>query len=238
MLNRLARQLLPGVCLLCECPLAADVSVDLCMWCRQALPWNHTACPGCAEPLASAGWCPRCRETPPPFSFALAPLRYERYTRAWIGRLKNHLGMVEGRLLGMLLAEAAASAYGAGPDPPRCPDLVVPVPLSPWRLARRGHNQAVTLARPVARQLGIPLLRRAVFRRSQGRRQRGLSRADRLGNLQGTFAARRSWSTSPCIAVVDDVLTTGATAAAVSRVLLEAGAGEVHVLCATRTPRS
>jgi ComF family protein len=151
-----------------------------------------------------------------------------------VGRLKDHLGLVEGRLLGMLLAEAAASSYGSGT---RRPDFLVPVPLHPLRLARRGHNQAVVLAVPVARRLEVPLLRGALQRRGGGRHQRGLSRRDRLDNLMMRFTCRYAWSQAPCVAVVDDVLTTGATAAAVATELLAAGAGEVHVLCATRTPR-
>jgi ComF family protein len=249
MLRRVLRHLLPGTCLMCDGPLPPHAEPDLCGFCLATLPWNDAACPRCAEPIAAAGaaddapaTCARCCRLPPPFTLALAPLRYEGVPRAWVGRLKDRLGVVEGRILGTLLADAAerlyrgAGARGAG-APLRQPDLLIPVPLTSRRLARRGHNQAVTLARPVAARLGIPLLRRAVIRQRPGRHQRGLSRVERLGNLRGSFVGRRPWHDQPCIGLVDDVLTTGATAAELTRVLQASGAAEVHVLCATRTPR-
>jgi ComF family protein len=141
----------------------------------------------------------------------------------------------------MLLAEASAARYAAAAHDAHggSADLIVPVPLRPARLARRGHNQALTLAGPVARRLGIPLARHLAIRQRVGARQRGLSRRQRLRNPLGAFAIRRTWSEpGPRIAIVDDVVTTGATAAELARRLLAAGAREVHLLCATRTPRS
>lgn len=141
--------------------------------------------------------------------------------------------MVEGHVLGTLLADAAARWYADGLRTP--PQLLMPVPLTWRRLAQRGHNQALTLARPVARLLGVPLWRLGAKRRA-GEHQRGSSRGQRLRNPAGVFATRHRWAEpGPCIAIVDDVMTTGATAAALTRVLLAAGAREVHVLCATRT---
>jgi predicted amidophosphoribosyltransferase len=247
MLSAMLRYLLPGSCLLCDGPIPPQTELDLCGFCLEALPWNRFACPRCAEPMAAdqpldlrgvALPCARCRRQPPPFTVTLAPLRYEGFAQAWVGRLKDHLGMVEGQVLGTLLADAAEAFYrgesAAGMTPPQ---WLIPVPVTVARLARRGHNQAVTLARPVARRLNVPLLRRAVVRPRSGRRQRGLSRPERLENPTGRFASRRSWHDSaPCIGIVDDVMTTGATAAELARVLLAAGAGEVHVLAATRTP--
>ncbi len=235
MLPGFLRQLLPGTCLLCEAALAPDTDPDLCPHCLAALPWNRPACPRCAEPVDDGPprVCPQCRRRPPPFTRVVAPLRYEGFPRAWVVRLKDQLGMVEGHVLGSLLADAAERAYGPGE---RRPDLLVPVPLTARRLARRGHNQAITLAGPVAARLGVPLIRRAVLRRHHGRRQRSLGRLERLRNPSGSFASRRRWCNAPCIGIVDDVMTTGATAAELARVLHTAGAGEVHVLCAARTP--
>ena len=246
-LQSVLRQLLPGACLLCEGPLSPRAEPDLCEFCLQTLPWNDRACPRCAEPLEDGDVfpssppsepslpCNRCRLRPPPFELALAPLRYEGHPRRWVGRLKDHLGMVEGRILGAVLADAAESLYAHPMVRP--PDVLVPVPLTARRLARRGHNQALTLARPLAARLRLPLLRRAVIRQHAGRAQRGLARHERLENPVAAFAIRRWHGRGDCIAIVDDVMTTGATAASLARVLLAAGAAEVHVLCATRTPR-
>jgi predicted amidophosphoribosyltransferase len=240
LLSRFFRHLLPAACLLCDQTLPGADQLDLCSFCRAALPWNENACPRCAQPLAGAGRpgepCEQCRQRPPPFTHALAPLSYEGCTRIWVRRLKDHLGLVEGRVLGLLMADAAARAYRLSGATP--PDLLVPVPLTSWRLARRGHNQALTLALPVARRLGIPVLRRAVVRRRGGGHQRGRSRAQRLEAAADVFASRIDWhDRAPCVAIVDDVITTGTTAAALARILLAAGAAEVHVIAAARTPQ-
>ncbi len=237
MLGKTLRHLLPGSCLLCDAAIAPASAADLCGFCLRSLPWNRSACPRCGQPAMQpdATPCIDCQRRPPPFTRTVAPLRYEGFPRAWIGRLKDHLGMVEGRLLGTLLADAAEGVYGPGGA--RRPDALVPVPLTARRLARRGHNQAVTLARPVQARLGIPLRRWAVSRRHERQRQRTLGRIERLHNPHGVFSSRRYWHHAPCIAIVDDVMTTGATAAELARVLLAAGAGDVHVLCAARTAR-
>lgn len=242
MLARMLRHLLPGCCVLCRQPLAADAEPDLCRFCLASLPWNALACERCAAPLPHPDQplCGDCERRPPPFRRALAPLRYEGWPSRWIGRLKDRLGLVEGRLLGAILADAAESFYLPAADDGRRvrPDALVPVPLTWRRLAWRGHNQALTLALPVARRLQVPVWRHTLVRVRTGRRQRGLDRGARAENVGGLFRCRRRWAApGPCLAVVDDVMTTGTTAAAISRALLDAGASEVHVLCAARTPR-
>jgi len=233
------RQLLPGKCLLCELPVPDTAEADLCEHCAAALPWNEPACPRCAVPLPAApepgATCRRCERQPPPFLRAFAPLRFEDFPTHWVRSLKDRLGMVEGRVLAALLARAAARLY-RDEHTARQPDLLLPVPLTWRRLIRRGHNQAVTMAVPVARALGVPLWRLAATRRP-GPSQRGRGRAGRLGVSAASFRCRHRFAEpGPCIAIVDDVMTTGATAAAMATALLEAGAAEVHVLAATRTP--
>jgi predicted amidophosphoribosyltransferase len=110
--------------------------------------------------------------------------------------------------------------------------VLVPVPAPPGRLARRGHNQAVTIAAFVGRRLDLPLARRGARRARSSRPQRGLSRAARLKAAAGIFESR-PWR-GETIAVIDDVMTTGATVAELARTLVAAGASEVHVWSATR----
>lgn len=233
------RRLLPGTCLLCELPVPDSAEADLCEHCATALPWNEPACPRCAVPLPAGlevgSHCRQCESRPPPFVRALAPLRFEGFPAHWVRSLKDHLGVVEGRVLATLLARAATRLY-LDHTTGRRPDLLLPVPLTWRRLVRRGHNQALTLAVPVARALGAPLWRLATTRRA-GPSQRGRGRAGRLDVSAASFRSRHRFAEpGPCIAIVDDVLTTGATAAALAKTLLDAGAAEVHVLAATRTP--
>ena len=241
-LKALARSVtafMAGGCLLCDQPCALGDLPGLCALCRDALPFNHVPCKRCAAPLegqtgvpAADRLCTRCRTVPPPFTRALAPLLYEGHPRNWVRQFKSRFGLVEGRLLGELLWLAALRAVADRDFP--SPDMVLPVPLARLRQAARGHNQALSLAIPVARHVGAPLARHAVRRIRGTPSQRSLGRAARLANLTNAFASR-PWH-GECVAIVDDVMTTGTTAAALASTLLGAGAGEVVVLCATRTP--
>ena len=234
MLNRLLRSQIPGVCLLCDRGSPPGQDLDLCEDCLTALPWNLDACVRCGEPVPAglAQTCPICDTWPPPYTRTVAPLRYEGPVARWVRQLKEHMGMVEGRTLGLLLAEAAFDVYDREPRP----HALIPVPLTLGRLARRGHNQALALALPVARRLRIPLLRSGARRTRRTPPQRGLGLEQRLHNLAGAFATRLDLR-GRRIGIVDDVMTTGTTAAELARTLLAAGADEVHVLCAARALR-
>jgi ComF family protein len=226
------RRLLPHICLLCDQVCSADANVDLCHHCRQVLPWNRVACLRCAIPMDTsqhAQICRSCRDQSPSYQQCVAPLLYTDQPRLWVQRLKFQHGLVEARLLGTLLADAVLDQYREQ----ALPDVLVPVPLSLRRLVRRGHNQALSLATVVARRVNRPVYRHRVTRVKHGPSQRGSSRQARQSNLIDAFASRR-WQ-GQCVALVDDVMTTGATLQALADVLLEAGASAVHGWCATRT---
>jgi len=231
---RAFNSLFPHVCMLCDQRCESNSNIDLCEYCRDALPWIRHACHRCAEPLPldaiDSRVCLTCAKNPPPFARTIAPLRLESYPRHWVHQLKYGAGLAEGRLLGTLLADHLTKTY----RPEELPDYLVPVPLRWLRLAARGHNQAVIIAIPIQRTLHIPLLRTAMIRKGHVASQQQLSRYARLKNLRGIFVAQREFS-GETIAVVDDVMTTGATAAAIASALLAAGAGSVHIWCPTRT---
>ena len=131
-------------------------------------------------------------------------------------------------VLGARLAEAHSFAPGA---------LVVPVPLHPSRLRARGYNQALLLARPLARRRGLPLNPRVLVRLRPTPAQSSLGAAHRAVNLDGAFAVREPARVrGRRVALVDDVLTTGATAHACAVALLDAGATGVDVYTVGRTP--
>lgn len=120
--------------------------------------------------------------------------------------------------------------------PPSIPDLLIPVPLHPSRLRKRGYNQALELARPLGRRLGIPV-RHDVLRRTRCTgAQTELDAAARVGNVRGAFALA-SLPAQRHVALVDDVMTTGATLAEAALVLLAAGMDRVDVWALARTPR-
>lgn len=232
MLEHWLRYLFPGLCLACDDALPPGRLLDLCSHCLATLPWNQHGCIRCAlpGPAQAAGPCSRCLARPPPWQRAFAPLCYETPVSAWVRGLKDRMGMIEGHTLGLILADAAAAHYGDGPRP----DLVVPVPLTPLRTLRRGHNQACILAAPLASRIGAMLDTRLVRRIGRSSSQRGQSRATRLASVRNAFVATGDLSGAR-VAMVDDVMTTGATLAALAETLLAAGASEVHAVAVART---
>ena len=217
--------LLPRICRLCDAPVDGDI--DLCPPCWRSLPWNLRACGRCGLPLADDGrLCVRCAAKPPPFTRTIAPLLFAGATPKLVYAIKFGRGFAEAKLLARLLADAVAAAA----DP--LPDALVPVPLTTGRLLRRGHNQAVLLARPLARRFGIPLHRADVRRTGSGKSQRGQTRAARAGSVRGAFRAVRPLAGRA--AIVDDVMTTGATASELAQTLIAAGMDEVVIWTAAR----
>ncbi len=154
----------------------------------------------------------------------VVPWYYAGAAQSWVLAAKREPGLVAGHTLGRLLAEALEDAYGSRRE---LPARIIPVPLAWQRLLRRGHNQAHWIAAPVARAFALPIDARSVRRRRHTTLQPGQSAAARRRNLADAFASRKRF-TGERIAIVDDVLTTGATVEALARCLLEAGAGSVH----------
>ena len=110
------------------------------------------------------------------------------------------------------------------------------MPLHHTRMARRGFNQATELARPVARALSRPMMANVLLRHRATQTQKGLSASDRRRNLRGAFSCRRvELIAGRHVALIDDVMTTGATVEEASRTLLAAGARQVSVWCVART---
>lgn len=132
--------------------------------------------------------------------------------------------MAAARVLGFLAASHISERY----HDHALPDLLVPVPLSSRRLARRGYNQSAVLATWIGRELSLPVSPSALVRIRHTVAQTTLSRRQRLLNVRGAFAVNAEIA-GLRIAVVDDVMTTGATLSQAARVLARAGAAEVHL---------
>lgn len=224
--------LLPARCHACRVPLAPSAQTAselLCAGCHHDLPWNTPCCLHCATPLAAPGVCGHCAQHPPPFVLTLAPLRLESPVQQWIHRLKYHADFAAAAQLGRLIAVALQSAGHARPD------VLIPVPLHRERLLRRGYNQALELARPVAAATGIALWAQGAQRVRATPDQIGQSLVERRRNVRGAFVILRPLR-GLRVALIDDVMTTGATLAELARACRAAGAGEVQVWAAARTP--
>ena len=223
--TRLLDTLFPRHCLLCGDPAHGRA---LCNGCLADLPYNEIACPRCALPMtAFAPLCRDCLERPPPFDHACAPLRYAEPAAWLITALKFHRQLACAELLGNLLAERISA------EPTTLPEVVVPVPLHPSRQRSRGFNQAIEIARPLARRLALPLEIDACRRQRATAVQSELPARQRRANLDNAFRIHAGFQPRT-VAIVDDVMTTGSTAAALTRALKESGVEEVQVWCCAR----
>ena len=222
------------ICLLCdEC---AEQSYPLCVACEQELPWLDEHCLRCALPLPMAGLtCAECSRRPPAFDQVVAPWHYGFPLDTLVSRFKHESRWPVGRLLAELLGHALRERFAEGL--PR-PQLLVPVPLARRRLRKRGFNQAAMLAHWLSSQLSIRCEAGALMRTRDTPAQQGLDAKARLGNLREAFALTPGHSLVDAhIALVDDVMTTGATARAIAEVLRRAGARRIDVYCLARTAK-
>lgn len=219
-------RIIGGACPLCRAP--AD---GLCAACLATLPRNLNPCPRCALPLPATAppgrLCAACQARPPAFDLAFAPLLYAAPVDDLVARLKYHRQLA----LGPALAGVLAEAMRGRPDPPA---LLLPVPVDAARLRERGFNQASELARVLADRLGIPWQAGLLRRVRAADPQRGLTRRQRRRNLRGAFACDGGLPAH--VALVDDVMTTGATAEEAGTTLKRAGVKRVEVWAVARTP--
>ncbi len=224
------RQTLGGSCAVC----AGWCRGGLCAGCRQHFAAPRPRCERCALPLPTpAPACGACLHETPPWQrcFCVAD-----YAFPW-DRLVHRLKFEQAPELAPLLAELLGAA--AGRHTGATPQAFVPVPLSAERLTERGYDQAWQLARALARGNDRPAWPRVLERRFDARPQTRLSRRERRDNLRGAFtlgAGAAARVQGRHLALVDDVLTTGATAAEATRVLLAAGAAQVDLWVVARTP--
>lgn len=247
-------------CAHCDGMLGADSAGGLlcgACWASMGFPPGRRYCFHCARPLPGQplpwgwqafherrvpekwqssgvppGWAPLCPDCArgSPFGRIHALGLHEGALRKAV-----HLVKYEGREeLGILLGRRLGGVVT------RRPDYIVPVPLHPSRLRERGYNQAALIARGIGEVLGVPVVEGALVRHRRTARQADLDRRSRLQNLQQAFGpgcVAAAWF-GRLVLLVDDVLTTGATASAAATVLWETGAAEVDlaVLAVSATP--
>jgi ComF family protein len=226
-LNIIQKKLLPPRCVLCGS--AGYGAMDLCAGCLTDLPRNLSSCYRCGEHFEIAievpQLCGRCLKKSPAFDETHAPFLYQSQMRYLVGQLKFAHDYKNARLLAALLAEHIA-------DSAELPDGLMPVPLHPKRYRDRGFNQSIEIARHLARQLRIPLDLSSCIRQRDTAHQTGLPAKQRRKNMRRAFELVKPVKYRH-IAIIDDVMTTGATASAMASVLKRAGVGRVDVwVCA------
>ena len=224
--------LLPRHCLMCG---LASGPANLCSPCCDDLPRPGSVCGRCGLPLEGENQavCGRCLVRSPPWDRVLAALVYGFPVDVLVRRFKFSRSLACGAVLADELGRAVARA---GPHQ-AWPDVIVPVPLHRSRHAQRTYNQSELLARHLGRRFTLPVDARLLHRVRKTAAQTGLDARSRRRNTRGAFHCRyRRAEGVQHAALVDDVMTTGATLEACTRELRRAGIGEISVWIAARAP--
>jgi ComF family protein len=222
-------------CLICDEP--AQSADCVCNACETELPWLLTHCAVCALPLPMTGLiCGECQKHPPAFKQVVAPWTFSFPVDTLIARFKHQARWPLGHLLGRMLGQHVQHRFDNA-ELTR-PDCLLPVPMAVKRLRERGYNQAQMLAQWLSQQLGISVEEHLLLRPHETVAQQALDAKTRRRNLLAAFAlAPAAQVQGRHFALVDDVLTTGATAHSLARLLMDAGARQVDVYCLARTPK-
>lgn len=219
--NAITRAVLAPECLLCGEPAGESM---LCEACTTRMPRSPPSCPICAMPSPAASVCGACLARLPPFDATLALWPYAYPIDRLVQSLKYQGNLPVARLFGAALAQHVAG---------RIVDLVVPMPLARERLKARGFNQAVEIARATVGR--APLATADVVRVRDTASQTDLPYTARALNVRGAFACHRGLR-GRRVAVIDDVMTTGATLSELAATLKHAGAEWVENWVIARTP--
>lgn len=199
----------------------------MCIGCEAALPALGAACVRCAVPLPVAGMCGECQRHPPAFDRVAAAFEYRFPLDRLIQRFKFSGDLAAGHWLALRLLDHVR-------EQPR-PHVIVAPPLTATRLRERGFNQALEIAKTIGKGVGARVPLRGLRKVRDTNPQPGLGRRERKANLQGAFQCDLDLQGAR-VAIVDDVMTTGATADGIARTLKAAGAAAVSVWAVARTP--
>jgi len=224
--------LLAPACVLCGIEAAG---ARLCADCTGQLERNDSACARCAEPLPlAAPLCGKCLQRLPAFDAAWAGYLYRAPFDHLVQRLKFNNALAVGRAL-LPDWSAALRAHLSTREAPS-PQALIPIPLHRSRLRRRGYNQALELARDLGRELALPVLPVALERVRATAPMPGLDLTTRRRNVRGAFAVAAGVVMPNRVALVDDVMTSGATLNEAAKVLKRAGVAWVEVWVLSRKP--
>ena len=201
---------------------------DFCDACRYALPYNTAFCLRCAEPLATSySLCRLCLTEPPAYDKARIPLRYDMPVNSLILMMKNGDLPLCGLLSRLFLSSTEL--------PKNLPQVLIPVPMDRRRQQQRGFNQSLELSRHIGRALKIPVDPGACLKSVTTLPQQGLNASQRRKNLRKAFRLNPSAPHYQHLAIVDDVVTTGATSGELATLFRDRGAERIEIWAIARS---
>jgi len=233
-----------GTCILCG--LSSKRNIDICLKCETELPWIEKACCNCGQPLydiydndskntestlINTETCGSCLRKKPPFDKTLVFFHYQKPISDFIMALKFNKKLIYAKILTDLLIPKLIKHYNINQS---IPELIIPVPLHKKRLRERGYNQALEIARPIAKKLNLPIDFRSCRRIKPTKPQTFISSSERDKNLIGAFTVNNQFRAKH-IAIIDDVMTTGNTVKELSKILHKNGAQTIDIWCCART---
>jgi len=221
-IRRARDKLLAQDCLLCGANSAAAILCPACAGDLKRLPKAH--CPQCALPTPLGERCGRCLSQPPFYDATVAAFVYEFPVDKLIHSFKYAHRLALGAYFGQQLAAAVGDC---------AVDLLIPLPLHPQRLRERGYTQSLELARPISKVCGWPIEARLCSRTRNTPAQAGLPWRERGTNVRGAFHCNADLS-GQHIALLDDVMTTGASLNECARTLKLHGAAQVTLFVVAR----
>jgi ComF family protein len=193
------------------------------------LPFLKDCCIRCAQPLSEGqSVCGACLKNKPEFK-VFAMFHYKTPIDQLILGLKFNNRLVNAKILGELLASYLKEQYQNQSKP----EVIIPVPLHHERLRERGYNQALELARPIAKRLKIKIDYSSVIRTKNTLAQARLSAKKRKQNIKQAFNVEKIKNYKH-VAVIDDVITTGNTATELCEILYKKGIGKIDVWCCAK----
>lgn len=211
-------------CILC----GITTDQDLCEPCYRDLPQlAGSHCPVCLWPVPTAEICGACLTRPPAFTRTIAALRYAFPTNALIHSLKYQANLAIAPILAKMLITRLGTIE-------RMPDIIIPMPLHPIRLRERGFNQAMEISRYLSKETGVVLLPDSCHRIKHTPPQTGLPWKERQKNIRKAFSCKMDGG-GKHVALVDDVMTTGATLNELSKILRKQGVAEISNWVIART---
>lgn len=215
---------LPYRCILCD---STCVKWDLCEYCVPFLPTLSSPCQLCATPLPNGQTlCGKCSMSPPPFDRLFVPMAYDFPLQSLIQKMKFSPSYIHTKILGQITSQFLKQHY----EQQAKPRVIIPIPLHSKRLAKRGFNQALEISRPISRSLNIKIDYTSFIRSKATKSQAELKYDERSSNIRDAFTGPVNYKKN-FVAVVDDVITTGATVNEFCKTLKRSGVEKIHVWC-------